>query len=578
MTTTVRPGYATDTTCKIGVWSTTAGSVTLSVGGYTDTQSLIGFPSGNPVVYYYHFTATGLNEFVQYDFTVTHSADDNASGKCYTAPSETDDFAFHFYSCDNPGNHQAHISGFHEHIHDYALNGDLPLVGIMAVDDLGYVDAMNVDDSEADGTGVANPDGVAPPSCTAGDNRKQAYAIAYMCAWGMLTGTTNNLNLKAFGNDLHRHWNQENINIWPQWGDHEFTNDLGFEGTTLDAGANQSLYNDAKAAWDVFYGGIQPPTFSAYSNGWGFELGAAYLSALDNITNGQGTTFVNGGTDLTQYLGITAITDYLSAVEAAQKAFNINGMQFGIRYLDNEANVTSKSDNGAAQHALYNHQRTEYQRLFTQELQDPPSLMDNDYTNGALGIWLGLHGDWHRAKVEHHEAAAYTSNLAENFYDITMGTNNGSFNFGMNAAIKTAYDAGDPMPPTASGDQVAQTTTMEYLGKDWETTTSAIDATNDIYPEFWGLRIEVYGSRYPKEMHVILLGANTQADSVLDAENNKTNVDPLDWNAANYAQRDTKTPNHTSILWRKKFVQVRGGNNAHNVEENLSSKIGVIGG
>jgi len=640
MTVTVRPGYCTKTTAMVGVFSTSSGSCTFTCGDFRDTQDLLPFPVVNPICYYYHFEATGLAEFTQHSIRAVVGGVSGV-GKCFTSPSDTDDFALYFSSCDNNMMHGGHVSGFHNAIKDYAENGALPLVGLIHVDDIGYVDGIRADDSGVDGVGIVNPDmALNPPQHTVENDRDIAYTAAYMACAGLMTSEDLNgydsiyMWQKKWGRDEYRHWNQENINIFPQWGDHEFKNDMGFSGlATNDATgspSNADIYASGKAAWNVFYGGIQPPVFNAANgNGWGFELGCAHISALDNVTNASGG-YLDATTALTSYLGTNQITDFLTAISSAKKPFNIHGMQHGLRYLNDSALIVGADkvyNKGGAQHPLANHQPTEYSRMFTLSGQTPPSLMDSSWTNGINGVFIGLHGDYHRAKVEHHHRPAYALNEAENFHDFTMGTMNGSVNFG----LTTVDAAGDNLwesihaglsVPLTDATFPTETTTVEWFGQPWNTSYleprqhgssdngipdtiqaalsdvlpqvnsisgEAYSWTNSIFPQYWGCRIEIYGSRFPKEMHVVMLGHATPDDMILDGFSSSIGALASDnanmknvWSSthadSDHEVRNTKPTRNASVLWRKKFVQGRGGNWAFEVDDDISGKGSRSGG
>lgn len=572
-----RLGKPTETSVTVLAVSTETGDITINCNGQEITQTPTGYPSGTPVCYHTTFTVADLSSLTKYDYSVTQGVE-AVNETLTTAPGEDDDFAIYYTSCDNNTNHGGGVTGYWKYMKEYAENGELPLVGVIFQDDLGYVDGVDVDDTEADGTGLTMVDN--PPAVYPVDETH--YAIGYMCNMGLLTGTEefpgkpSSLKQKAWGRDPYRQWCQQNLSVFPQWGDHEFINDIGWDFPTastveLSAGVQDTpanIFAAGKAAYNVFWGSVQPTVFNASnSNAWGFNLGCCYIVTIDRITNAVGTTGSTSGlfnsslTPLATHLGSAQINDELNGLNN-DKAFKLFGMSIGVRYLFN-AQLVTKFESGA-QHTLHDHTLAEYQQLFTATGNTPPSIMDNPKTNGLAGTLFTLHGDYHRAKVEHHQKPAYTGNAAENFYSFTMGTNNGSINFGIENSLSdtSVYDgwAAQTGLPAAGAD--AGVTTLEYLGRNYYTGHHKFFGTPYVpYSDFWGLRIEVYGSRYPKELYVTLLGPARLTDS-------NTGLDTSDDLQENYGQDGT----HNKVLWRKKFVQSRGGNYSHEVDTDIGSK------
>lgn len=488
----VRTGYATGTTCKISVASLDAGEITVSGSWGVTTFPITPAAVGEVTVGYTGSAEiTGLDEFTRYTFTVTQGAK-SSSGSFMTAPGQRDDFSLFFASCDNNTTHGSpYTTGFWDKVHEYVASGALPTVGVMFVDDHGYVDGNRADDTAGTGLMVSG----APLGKGAHYyGLVSDYAIAYMCDLGMLQDTEN--PYVAWGRDADRVWCMQNLNYLPQWGDHEFTNDFAFDYNKLTATVvgNTSVSGIAvwaagKAAWDAFMQPLMPPVFSG-SYGWAASYGCVNLIALDSITHGDGTwnrtdlpgvgtAVINSMFGATQ---IDALLTWLNTPEN-QRPFNLFGMCNSVRYLTDNFSVTPGAVNYivyncGAQHPIYDHCLPEYQQLVTATGNTPPSLMDNPATNGLTGATIWLHGDIHHAAVTHHKKAAYTGNAEENFYSVVLGTISGSTNFNM---------------PIAVGESFGGTELVADSG--W---------TNPEH-NYAGTRIDVYGSKSKPELHITLM-------------------------------------------------------------------------
>lgn len=498
----IRSGYATTTTCKIVAASLVTGNITISgswgAGTFTIVPAQIGTDSGTAkaeACFVGSTTITGLSAFTRYTYTATQGSL-SSSGSFMTAPSASDDFSFFFGGCDNNTNFGGTPTGFYDKIESYIKTGALPTVGMLFVDDLGYVDNCRVDDSGVNGTGhkVTNTTDGAYNTAKVYD-----YAIGYVCNLGMLLDSAD--AYVAFGRDESRIYCTKNMNLWPQWGDHEFANDLGFDipadSASLVSGSTVSaatIYANAKAAWNAIIKPLQPPSIGSIdvdgvqtpangganattgANHWGFKIGPVAIVAPDFITHSNGTWDRSTTTGLpTVIYGTNQINDILSWLNTNGTSFNILGLAHSIRYMS--AGI-SPFNNGA-QHPLYNSLLSEYQRLFTASGNSPASIMDNNKTNGIQGVTVCLCGDYHNACVLHHEKAL-GGQKTEQFYTVNIGTINGSSNFAWPSATPTgtSYDG----------------TTVVYSSP-WASTAH----------NYAGIRVDVYGSLAPKEMHVILM-------------------------------------------------------------------------
>lgn len=483
----VRPGYATTTTCEVVVCSLNSGNAVITINNipFAVTMSQIGTdaPVGHPfngaqAGYVGSVQITGLSAFTRYNYTCDQ-AGNRVTGSFLTAPSDTDDFSFFIGTCDNNTSLGGQAAGFWPQIRAYMeADGSLPTAGILFIDDHGYWDFNSMNDSG--GTGHYMTAGTT--SAAVDGFKVYDYALGALGNFGLFEDSSD--DYVAWGQDTDRVWCTRNLNYWPQWGDHDCgKGNIGW--SVAKSGDDLTRFNNSGTVWTAFMDPLQPPAIDGVnSNAWGFTLGCVYIATMDAITNGTG----NGDADTapTTIYGNTQIDSVLSALNNTSE-FKILGIANGIRYTT----TTGTGNDRGAQFPLSLH-ATEYKRLFTDSGNPESSIMENSRTNGTAGTTVVATGDYHNAKVQKNTNTDGT--LDELFYSIAMGTINGSTNFAR---------------PVVSG----------VSGVELE-----LAEGNDNGSDFWGCRVDVYGSRHKKELHITMLGPGGE------------------------------------VLWSKKFVHQRGGN------------------
>lgn len=480
------PGYATDTTCLILVATLsdpTANAVTLTINGVDTyvsgaalTLTAFGTDGAEAQVCWTGVVeVSGLTSFTRNNWSVDQPLTGSDSGSFMTIPVNGEEWAFEFFSCDNNTNLSNKVNKQPQTVHgrwtetkEYIEKGELPLLGALFVDDLGYVDAK---------TGIAdNFDGTATGLEGLGTLTEHDYAIAWCCMLGMLgptrtvytateLSTDNELLGVLWGRDEDRSYCRKNLNIWPQWGDHEFSgNDLGWDDLVTTVPNARYLSTGplvdgvGKTAWDAFLGGLQPPFTGTdtVANHWVMTIGDVTIAAIDGISRSD---MQSGGTGTT-LLGTDQIEDILTAVDTAASAFTLFGMPNGIKYLS----ITPSESGSLTQHPIFNSSLADYQRLFTTRNLSPASIMDNVKTNGIAGGFATLHGDLHFGNVQRQHGIAYSTNAAEEFTTIHLGTTNGSQNFDNS----TGLNVGDTFSDTPSFTDVLQLQATESGSTNWE--------------------------------------------------------------------------------------------------------------
>lgn len=465
-------------------------------------------------------TVTGLDPFTRYSWTVTQGSDSD-SGSFMTTPEPGSDFILPVASCDSTAyspvwSREKSQTGIYPLYKRLAEKADPPVPGIFWIDDYGYVDTAAVDDS-AGNTGLAT---TATPQTLDAGNEEYNYALGWIAFFGMCGGDEVDPNvgtagLTLWGRAKERAWCRKNLNLYFQWGDHEFINDFGWDSdkkTGMNAGdplptamCSSGIGVQDGAGFLVFerlFGLLRPdpddaiPTYSAsimrdsVAKHWCAKMGDVLLVAPDFLTRCQGNyvgTIIPTGTTATTVYGNNQIDDMLDMVDAVRAPFTFFGMANGLRYPQNNGGTSDYPIGfmqewlNGTQHPLYDYKRTEFDRFISASGNTPKSIMDNPFTNGAYGTTLFFHGDYHRAHAYRLARPASTGVLDEVLYSINVGTVNGSINF----AATTEGEPGN------SNNWVG----VEVVGKD-------LDGTDN--RSQWGLYAHVKGSAQPKQVEVHL--------------------------------------------------------------------------
>ncbi len=476
---TARPGAATTTSAVIFLHSFVNTAATILCNGVTINVSIgdwvaVGTDHPNTATYpracyKAQKTVTLPSTFGNYPFVVTQGSN-VINGTCQNIPGARDDFAVFGRSCMY---NAMDATGFYDKIKTYAQTGPLKVAGTFDIGDHGYVDNWKIDDSGAGGTGLKFIKSTWP-AFPDGNYYSFEYSLGHMAYLGMLGS-----DVCSFGRDEYHVWCNYNLDSYPQYDDHEFTQDLRGTG---------GPYAKAKIAYDDFYGAIQPTLLNvAHGNAWALSIGCLKVVAPDGISQAVAPNI--GGSRM----GSGQITDILNALNT-DEPFKWMTCDFGTRYLD----AAAISDTSGAQQPLYTEYPTDYQSMFTYTSASsttavlPLSVMANPKTNGQRGIFVLTNHDFHQQICQWHKAPAYSGNLAEGFHMLSHGSDNRCGSPAMGSTLNTAITAG-----MASGNY--------YTYGDIEVRyTSATVPT----PRPRGLRIEVYGSRTPRELHVVQLDGN----------------------------------------------------------------------
>lgn len=469
-------GAPSSASCPLCIVSLVAGDALVECEGrsYQVPMQAIGTDRGaGPAQAGYHGSVmlTGLpHAATRYPFTVRQGGN-SRSGVVTTAPSESDDFRLYFAGCDNNGGYGGVAGGYYGHMAAFLDQGGIAYA--LHVDDLfGYVDgnnAMLIDDSAGTGHSVTGE--------AASTVKEYDYALNYLCGFGLLEDMTQ--RPIRWGRNPQRLRCLAEMPWLVQVGDHEFENDCRWD-VGSDAVGQYAL---GRQVWDKLMGPLMPALIAPPTTAWAHTLGCLRVAAYDRVTNASSDYAGSGIDQFAQILGDAQIDAILEALDT-DHAFKLLGCSLGDRYF--EAAATAAEFMSGQQNTLGNHCPAEYQRLHTRTGAAPNSLMDNPRTNGTTGQFLAFHGDTHHAGVYEMAKAAYAGNAAESWWSWFLGTINGSVNFGLTAnALANCVDGGS------------------YDGMNVIYTQDSGDPTHARH-RWHGLYADVYGSRSPKELHVVL--------------------------------------------------------------------------
>lgn len=521
----VRIGYAKAPNAKMVLMSLTSGTVTVVCNGVSYPVILAATDSdtaNSPAGYIGTLTMNGLAEFTEYSYTATKGAD-SVTGSFRTLPGREDDFCFYAITCDAPVHESVNAGhtdgeGFYKTIKQQVEAGGLPCVGIFHIDDHGYTSTRKFTDAAAGVVGLS----ASHPSEL---NTKYAYSAAWLSYYGMYPSGSTEMGtaVSGFGNseaytttgniDIgrvpSRVWCMQNLPVWPQWGDWEFQNDIGFDFPTTNPGVPNGYHKTYTAgvgnkdgggylAWQTFMAPLQPPSVAVNDtdcNLWAFDLGCTRIIAADCITKSQGNIGTDyGGAGLNKrvddavavssILGTGQIADIKAAADSSA-SFTFLGLANGIQYISEWATEFLSG----AQHPIKNHCPSEFNSLFS----DADSLSAIPATSGQYGQLFAMVGDLHHGHIYRHQIDDGV--VPTDFYEIGLGTATKSFNHTALLTKTTAF----PILEYEIGD-IHRGSLIEYIDK---TVGELVDLPAHTW---WGVRVSVYGSRAISELVVELIG------------------------------------------------------------------------
>lgn len=438
----VRYGKLTTTGATFVIYSLVSTDVTLVVDGtsYNVTLSAVGTdratndPAGSTTFGYVGSKAVTFSPgFTRRNWTATQGAN-SVTGTILPAPGERDNFALVFTTCqqsrvDNDGTKFAPSA--YKFVDWYRQNGSYPLVANIHSDDLIYADGTS---SDGIMPAVSDPNGKKIEATAASQATRKAYdfAMYYGCLFGIAGPIVDsatgeewlNAGLLPYVNNLYN-----NCAFMPQWGDHEFMNNLGWMLPTTNGPLLSAVPNPYHATLGgyngnglITYNAILAPlqgttarSADTDSNHWYVDFGTVRIVAMDATTK----AVPNYPNDATAVFGNSQIDDVLNVLNV-RKPFKILLTPIPFMRATPNADAINTSVNGSNTKYWQNKQPTEYNRLFVNTGQTPKSIMDNNETNGGYGTTVNIYGDWHFGLCLYQQAPAATGIAAEKFHCIGL--------------------------------------------------------------------------------------------------------------------------------------------------------------
>jgi hypothetical protein len=361
-TVTCVPGYDVLGVYTINDPAVTTVTVVIDSVNYTPTFTQFG------LLWHATVSTSDLTAFTRYSWSVSQGSNSD-SGSLLTSPGVTDEYYLIVASCDNNTNlakgHQFPfaVEGNWPHIKKFYDSHKEKMAGILFIDDYGYVDGSECnDDFDATCSGVVTTGAM---SASSSDNDASWHWAKQLGMLGQEDVIHNEVTSAThascvWAREEGRSFCRKNLNLFPQWGDHEFEQgDLGYS-TSAIAGSNSrwttyptsptagdGVEGAGAKAWKATLGLLQPPhtgTADTNSNHWSVDLGSLHISTMDGISNGNGTAADNLVMDTTVF-GTAQITDLDTALTNTPAMFKILGTQNGYRSLSTTAKSAALAQN-----------------------------------------------------------------------------------------------------------------------------------------------------------------------------------------------------------------------------------------
>lgn len=383
--------------------------------------------------YYATQAVTFPKAWVSYTWSATQDGN-TRSGTIRSAPGYHDDFSLMLTTCMNSrdANPSTQITAW-DFFNDYTDHP--PYAAIIHADDIIYSDNASV-------AGNADANGKdAPVNPATFGYYEYYYAFAYGHWFGICGPVTNLLGSTAWDAAFNSAFRslQESTAFMPQWGDHEFLNNLGWHGgddlTTdfpnaywLDAvgtlGAPGAHDGVGLTAYRKVMNPLQGTIVDAsHGNAWYADFGCLRYIAADPVSNAVPDTTCLGSAQIDDLLALPTASQWFTVLNTAAVAFR------GTSGGDVETVV---SDPGYKDE---NYVAAEFQQMMVADGASPLSFMDNPLTNGTNGQMVCVRGDAHKQGVYYFSKAAAGGLVDENFYEVGLDSVNNSFSDGRTAAV-----------------------------------------------------------------------------------------------------------------------------------------------
>lgn len=308
-------------------------------------------------------TFSGLTPLTRYRYSVTQGGQ-TLSGSFTTLPNDqTTPFSFIVATCD--GATRTNPMDTFQTLRRVVQESDPPVLYMVTVDDVHYVDSYEVDDAATGFTTSGRPEDT---------NNGEDYAIAWAAHYGLFDS-------EGKWQMIDRQWVYRNLPHGCSGGDHMITGNhcRGPVGHRTYHGCDRSpggLQETAIAEWDAFYGQQNPAPLRDGELYWAKELGPVRIVSTDIQKHSIAYDPDGGGSGEpsdTPMLGATQIDDVMSYLDTASVPFKMMLLETGFSsagqpWLDYHASEAS---------------------AWKADLDSRANL------NGTAGNFVGVYGDHH---------------------------------------------------------------------------------------------------------------------------------------------------------------------------------------
>ncbi|MDH3587766.1 MAG: hypothetical protein OEQ74_00030 [Gammaproteobacteria bacterium] len=333
---------------------------------------------------------SGLQPFTRYNYSITQGSQ-TLTGSFVTLPDDqVTPFSMIIATCDGPARYNP-MDTF-QTMRRLVQEADPPVLYMVTVDDVHYVDSYEVNDPETGFVTGGRPEDT---------NNGEDYAICWAANYGLF-------NSDGKWQMVDRQWIYRNLPHGCSGGDHMVTGNhcRGPVGHHTYHGCDRApggLQETAFAEWQAFYGQQNPDPLRPDELYWAKDIGPVRMActdiqkhciAFDPDVNGTGQS------SDTPMLGQTQIDDVMDHLDTDAQAFKILLLETGFSKVGQpwlEYHSTEASD-------------------WKTDLDSRPNL------NGTQGNFIGIYGDHHSM----HSVSFDT------FWGFCAGTLGDSFSVGHN--------------------------------------------------------------------------------------------------------------------------------------------------
>lgn len=386
---------------------------------------------------------TGLNQLTKYKWTATQGVNVDTGYQWTSTNKKASHIAIAPATCLNMSR-DLDITGFAYLKHYIDTPENPPLLAMPHTDDICYADKAfsGVIGAASNSQGKQFTGGVLI-SGTSNTYTQYDYGLFYAAWFGILEPfyNTTDINkespLLTAGLEEAMQYVLSRLAFIPSAGDHEYNNNLGWGVSMNDYpnGYHQTGINDGTgdAVTDGNYDGhgllvynqcMEP--LQGSTDGFSDTISKHHFTIFGGLlyfTMDATTRAIKN----TRLYDTVQITDALNKIDGSQWFTMFGVPASGCRpgnatnaYPNYETYVNSLPGLAQVKYKNENFVQAEYDLMWRDTGNTPPSLMANDFSNGVMGMAFMVRGDWHQPGWFRWTAPAATGKAAENIHEIGL--------------------------------------------------------------------------------------------------------------------------------------------------------------